>query len=146
MTRYILNPGAFYAYITAGLGRVAGLGAGFLAIYAYLLLMLAGSAYAGFSASGLVSRVLGGPDIAWYRYSLAFLIAISVLGYLNVEFLVKLLSVMMLEIITIVVFDVAVFADGGPEGLSLQPFTWSAFSIGVDRSWAVVRGGQLPRL
>jgi amino acid transporter len=142
MTRYILNPGAFYAYITAGLGRVAGLGAGFLAIYAYLLLMLAGSAYAGFSAGGLVSRVLGGPDIAWYWYSLAFLIAISVLGYLNVEFSAKVLSlVMMLEIITIVVFDVAVFADGGPEGLSLQPFTWSAFSsgsIGLGLLFAVV--------
>ena len=104
--------------------------------------MLAGSAYAGFSASGLVSRVLGGPDIAWYWYSLAFLIAISVLGYLNVEFSAKVLSlVMMLEIITIVVFDVAVFADGGPEGLSLQPFTWSAFSsgsIGLGLLFAVV--------
>jgi amino acid transporter len=142
MTHYIPNPGAFYAYITAGLGRVAGLGAGFLAIYAYLLLMLAGSAYAGFSASGLVSRVLGGPDIAWYWYSLAFVAAISVLGYLNVEFSAKVLSlVMMLEIITIVVFDVAVFADGGPDGLSLEPFTWSAFSsgsIGLGLLFAVV--------
>lgn len=142
MTRYIRNSGAFYAYITAGLGRVAGLGAGFLAIYAYLLLMLAGSAYAGFSASGLVSRVLGGPDIPWYWYSLAFLLAISVLGYLNVEFSAKVLSlVMLLEITTIVVFDVAVFADGGPGGLSLEPFTWSAFSsgsIGLGLLFAVV--------
>jgi len=49
--------------------------------------------------------------------------------------------VMMLEIITIAVFDVAVFADGGPEGLSLQPFTWSAFSsgsIGLGLLFAVV--------
>lgn len=142
MTRYIPNPGAFYAYITAGLGRIGGLGAGFLAIYAYLLLILAGSAYAGFSATGLVSGVLGGPDIAWYWYSLAFLGAISVLGYLNVELSAKVLSlVMTLEIITIVLFDVAVFADGGPEGRSLEPFTWSAFtsgSIGLGLLFAVV--------
>lgn len=142
MTRYIPNPGAFYAYITAGLGRIPGLGAGFLAIYAYLLLMLAGSAYAGFSATGLVSDVLGGPHIAWYWYSLAVLAAIAVLGYLNVELSAKVLSVVMtLEILIIVAFNGAVFADGGPEGRSLEPFTWNAFtsgSVGLGLLFAVV--------
>lgn len=142
MTRYVTNPGAFYAYITAGLGRVIGLGAGFLSIYAYLLLMLAGAAYAGFSTNGLISGVLGGPDIPWYWYSLAMWGAVSVLGYFNVELSAKVLSLAIaLEILVIVGFDVAVFADGGPEGRSVEPFTWSAFtsgSVGLGLLFAVV--------
>uniref|UniRef100_UPI003F4925AF APC family permease n=1 Tax=Nonomuraea bangladeshensis TaxID=404385 RepID=UPI003F4925AF len=142
MTRYMPNPGAFYAYITAGLGRIAGLGAGFLSIYAYLLLMLAGAAYAGFSTNGFVSEVLGGPDVPWYWYTLALWASVSILGYFNVELSAKVLAfAMMLEIVVIVGFDLAVFADGGPEGRSVESFTWSAFtsgSVGLGLLFAVV--------
>jgi amino acid transporter len=35
MSRHVTNAGAFYAYVTLGLGRVAGLGSASLAIFAY---------------------------------------------------------------------------------------------------------------
>src|SRR5829696_9056497 len=35
MSRYIENAGAFYAYVSKGLGRVSGIGAAFIALIAY---------------------------------------------------------------------------------------------------------------
>ncbi|MCV7063790.1 hypothetical protein H7I76_32770, partial [Mycolicibacterium vaccae] len=51
MSKFVPNPGAFYAYVTAGLGKHAGLGGAFLAIFAYWLIATATYAFLG-SATG----------------------------------------------------------------------------------------------
>ena len=40
MSRHIVNSGAFYAYISHGLGRLAGVGAAFVALPAYSLMQI----------------------------------------------------------------------------------------------------------
>ena len=40
MSRHIVNSGAFYAYISHGLGRLAGVGAAFVALPAYALMQI----------------------------------------------------------------------------------------------------------
>ncbi|MFD5228798.1 APC family permease [Streptomyces qaidamensis] len=132
MTRYLPNPGAFYAYITAGLGRVLGLGASFLALFAYLVLGVGTYVFFAVVAKGLVEGVLMGPVLPWYLYALACAALTGLLGYLRIDLSVKTLSIVMVcEILIVMIFDVAVLGDGGPGGRTLEPFTWGAFNSGA---------------
>ena len=131
MSRYLPNPGAFYAYITAGIGRVIGLGAAFLAVYGYALLGFCAFPFFGLSTSTLVSDVLGGPSVAWYWYALVAWAICGLLAILKVEVSAKILTVAMtLEVLIVLIFDGAVLIQNGPQGRSLEPFGWEAFSSG----------------
>ena len=141
MSRYLPNPGAFYSYISAGLGKSVGLGGAFLAVYAYGLVLLGVYAFFGIVANQLVSSVWGGAEIGWYWYALAAWIVVSALSYFNIEISAKaLLVALAAELVMVVVFDVAVFANGGPEGRSLEPFTLGAAgaqNVGIALLFAV---------
>lgn len=140
MSRYLPNPGAFYAYITAGLGRTVGLGAALLAIFTYTLVLIGVYAFFGIVADALVSGTLGGPTIAWYWYAIAALALCAFLGYRNIELSAKILLVALaIEVVVVLVFNLAVFIDGGPQGRSLEPFTLSAASnnVGISLLFAV---------
>jgi amino acid transporter len=127
MGHHMSNPGAFYSYVAAGLGRVMGLGAGFVAIAVYIFLGLSSFIFFGVAAARFVASQLGGPEISWYWYTLALLIVVSVFGYLHVEVSAKVLLVAMaLEVIVVLIFDLAIFGAGRVSetgGVSLQPFS-----------------------
>ena len=123
MSRYMPNPGAFYSYITAGLGRVLGLGGAFLAVLAYALVLLGVYAFFGIVADQLVSGTLGGPSVAWYWYALLAWVVVSLMSYRNISVSARVLLVALaIELVMVLIFDLAVLIDGGPQGLSLRPF------------------------
>lgn len=123
MSRYMPHPGAFYSYITAGMGRVPGLGGAFLAVFAYGLVLLGVYPFFGIVSDQLVSKTFGGPHIGWYWYALAAWVAVALLSYRNIEVSARALLIALgLELAMVLVFDVAVLIDGGPQGLSLAPF------------------------
>jgi len=131
MTRYLPNPGAFYAYITAGLGRPLGLGSSFLAMLGYFLMAVGTYLFFGTTTQSFVVDTLNGPDLPWQLFSFLCLAATATLGYFRIDLSVKVLSIAMVgEILIVLIFDLAVLRDGGPEGRSLTPFTWDAFSSG----------------
>lgn len=132
MTHYVENPGAFYAYITAGLGKAAGLGSGFLAFCGYFVLGVGTIGFFGVASKGLVEGTLHGPSIPWYVYGLFCVALIGTLGYFRIDLSAKVLAVaMLLEVGLVAIFDLAVLIfDGGPEGLSAEPFTWDAATSG----------------
>ncbi|BCI52288.1 putative amino acid permease [Mycolicibacterium litorale] len=134
MSRYVPNPGAFYAYVTSGLGRPAGLGGAFLAVFAYWLMTTASYAYLGSATNQLITG-FGGPEIPWYWYQIAGWALVGVIGYLNVELSAKVLTVVMvLEVLIVIIFDAAVAIRGGTEGSALPlPRTevFSSGSIGI---------------
>lgn len=130
MTRFIPNPGAFYAYITAGLGRITGLGSAFLIMFAYLAI---GVGFYGFA--GLITQQFivghGGPEVPWWSMSLVFWAIVATLAYFHINVSAKVLGVLLIaEIIAIAIFDGAVFAQGGAEGISTSVFSWGNFSSG----------------
>jgi amino acid transporter len=129
MSRHVPNPGAFYAYVTSGLGRPAGLGGAFLAVLAYLLITTASFAFLGSSVDVLVTE-FGGPHIAWGWYSLVGVLLTGALGYLNVEFSAKVLSIAMaLEVLIVVAFDLIVGVRGTAHDLE-APSVEYVFSAG----------------
>ncbi|BCW05769.1 APC family permease [Arthrobacter sp. NtRootA1] len=126
MGRRLSNPGAFYAYITAGLGKPLGLGASFLALLAYFFFLAGAFAFGGVSLESLVTDVFSGPDIQWWVYTFVLIAIVGVLGYVEISLSAKILTVFMIfEVVIIVAFDVASFVNGGPEGVSAAPFLLS---------------------
>src|SRR5205823_529801 len=127
LTKHVPLPGAFYAYVTAGLGRAVGLGSAFVILASYLAIGIGAYAFSGVVAKQFVEGS-GGPVVDWWIYSLVFWAMAGALAYFHVALSAKVLSVLLLlELVAIFWFDAAVFIHGGREGISLQPFAWSAF-------------------
>lgn len=123
MTPHVREAGAFFSYVTTGLGSRAGLGAAFVALVAYTAIQVGIYGYMGWAANDLVTY-FGGPEIAWWVYSFVTLAVVAVLGYRHIELSARVLGVALVgEIAIMVVLDVAIFAAGGAEGP-----VWSTFS------------------
>ncbi|MBX6384443.1 MAG: APC family permease [Microbispora sp.] len=130
MSRHISNAGAFYAYISQGVGRVSGVGASFVALVAYNAMQVGLYGLFGFAASGLISSKLG-VDIPWWVTALVALALIAFLGYRRIDLNAKVLAVLLVcESLTVLTFDLSQVGSA-PEGLSAQPFTWGALTTGA---------------
>lgn len=122
MSRHLPNPGAFYAYVTAGLGRPLGLGAAFLAIISYIFLYVSSFIYGSTAIKGLVTDIFHGPSINWWVFNLILIAVVGVLGFFRITFSAKILTVAMcLEVVVIVVYNIVVFGQGGNEGYTSAP-------------------------
>ncbi|HET6484763.1 MAG TPA: APC family permease [Actinoplanes sp.] len=107
MARHIANAGAFYAYISQGLGRPLGVGASWVALLAYNMFQIA--AYGGFGAiaSPLVDKWFG-LDVPWWGLALIVWALTAVLGVRDVAVNGKVLATLLVaEIVVVVAFSVA---------------------------------------
>lgn len=123
ITRYVDRPGAFYAYITAGLGRIAGLGGAFIAVFGYAILLIS-----TWLAFGVLLRQMittfHGPEIPWYICALIGVAISAALSLVSVSVSAKvLIALMSCEALIIIIFDIAVALDGGPTGFATEPFS-----------------------
>jgi amino acid transporter len=107
MARHIANAGAFYAYISRGIGRPVGVGAAWMALLAYNSFQLAAIGAFGAIASPLFNDWFG-IDLAWWVYSLITWALTAVLGIRDVAVNGKVLATLLVaEIALVVVFSVA---------------------------------------
>ncbi|ANS31899.1 amino acid permease-associated region (plasmid) [Rhodococcus opacus] len=131
MSRYMPNPGGFYAYISAGLGRITGLGASFLALLCYYFMIIASYAFGGLVLESLVRDTLHGPDVSWWVWVLVLGVVVSTLGYFKLDLSARVLTIALIaELCLVLVYDAAVVFQGGAEGLGTQSFTPAAASSG----------------
>ena len=130
MARLIPRPGAFYTYVTAGLGRVVGLAGAFLTTASYYLLLIGGYAVFGVLASHMI-ETFGGPNTPWIWSAIAGWLITSILGYFHIELSARVLSVaMVLEVALILLFDAVTLFKTGFKALPLDVFTPTAFLQG----------------
>jgi amino acid transporter len=130
LTRHVPNAGAFYAYITTGLGRETGLGSGFLILANYLAQGVGLYAFAGLSLKGFIDEHAG-PDVPWYVWSLVFWVLVSSVSYFHVSVSAKILGVLLIaEMVMLAIFATAIFLQGGVDGISLEVFSWHNFTSG----------------
>ncbi|MBC2907467.1 APC family permease [Streptomyces cupreus] len=123
MSRHVSSGGAFYAYITRGLGPAAGIGAALLALIGYNGMEIGVYGLLG-TATQDTTHALLGADIPWLPVSLAGLLLIWYGGYRSIHFGAKLLGVLLIaETGILVLLAIGVLADGGARGLSLASFT-----------------------
>ncbi|WP_241032342.1 APC family permease [Rhodococcus pseudokoreensis] len=128
MTRRVPRPGAFYAYITVGIGRAFGLGSAFVAALSYTMILVGLYCFTGVTIAEMIT-LFRGPETQWWIWTLLAWAIVSVLGYFHVEVSAKVLSIVMgFEILLVVVFNFASLGQGGVDGLSVQPFNPSGLS------------------
>jgi amino acid transporter len=136
MSRHITNAGAFYAYVTKGLGRPLGLGSATLVIFSYNAIQLGLYGGIGFYGEEYGATHLG-LHLPWWVYSFAAMAASLALGVRRLHAGAMLLGVLLtLETAIIALLDLAIlFGPAHPaQGFSLAPFSPAATfagSVGV---------------
>ncbi|MGN6503013.1 MAG: APC family permease [Pseudolysinimonas sp.] len=124
MSRHVPDAGAFFTYISHGLGRVSGVSAAYLALICYTFVQCAVVSFLGASISGDIA-LLGGPEIPWWVFTLIAVAIFGFLGYRHIELSSRVLVVVLaLEMAVVLVLTIAVVIHNGAEGLSLNSFTF----------------------
>ncbi|MGJ9423616.1 APC family permease [Aeromicrobium sp. CF3.5] len=122
MSKHVTEAGAFYAYVTRGLGGTAGSGAAMMTMAAYGVCVIGFVGYIGVFAQGSLNAVFG-LDVPWQVCSLVLAAIVAVVGYCQVDLSAKILMVLVsLEVAVILVLIVAVLIQGGPEDPSAASF------------------------
>jgi len=119
MSRHIVNSGAFYSYISHGLGRVIGVGAAFVALPAYSLMQIGLFGLFGSAASGILAEL--GLKASWYACAIAAWAVVAVLGLLWVDLSGRVLAVLLIaEISLVLIYDLVMVLHpaGGHVSLS----------------------------
>ncbi|TDC93501.1 APC family permease [Saccharopolyspora aridisoli] len=131
MSYHVVDAGAFYAYVTKGLGPTIGLGAAGLALLTYTAIQAAIYGLAAATLQELITRY-GGPEVPWWALAGLLLVVVAALGYRNIEIGAKVLGVMLvLEIAIVAALAVAILVQGGPEGYSATSFSPATFFQGA---------------
>ncbi|SCD25406.1 APC family permease [Brucella inopinata] len=130
MARHIRNAGAFYAFTAQGLGGLMGGAAALLAILAYNAMQIGVFGLFGAATSGFMASL--GLDLPWWAWTYIGIAAVAVLGYRRVDLSARVLTVLVvLEYLVMLVIDAAILFSGGDSGLTMEPFTPSAFLSGT---------------
>ncbi len=127
MSREVTNTGAFFAYVGRGLGKEAGVGSAFASLVGYITIQLAIYGFFG----GAVAMTLPG-TLPWYGWAILGWLLVTALSLLSVDVGAKLLGVLLiLELLSLVVMSIGIFAKGGPEGLNFAAsFSPDAIFVG----------------
>jgi amino acid transporter len=138
MARYITSAGAFYGYISHGLGQVTGMASGLLACLAYIVFeaSLIGI-FSSFAQTTFKSQL--GLAVPWQVFAVFMLVLNAILAYFDINFTAKVLAVLLIteiSVLTVMAFAV-LFSGGGPDGIPLSPlspvnaFTGPAAGLGL---------------
>ncbi len=122
MSQHMTNAGAFYAYITRGLGKPMGMGGAILALVAY---SIGNAGFYGAIAyfADLVLNNLAGIDTPWQLWAFVGIGVVAFLGYRQVEIGARVLGILMAcEVGILALVAVAILIKGGPEPASIAPF------------------------
>ncbi|BBG03271.1 MULTISPECIES: APC family permease [Pseudonocardia] len=134
MSRHVANAGAFYAYLSRGIGRPAGVAGSFVALVAYNAIQIALYGLFGVAMSDFVAE-LAGLRLPWWSWAVFAMLAVGWLGLLRVDLNARVLAVLLLvEVAVVVAFDVVGFtepADGVVSTDPLLPSTLLAGGIGA---------------
>jgi amino acid transporter len=122
MSKSVRNAGAFYAYVSRGLGKPWGLGVSSVTVFAYVALVISFYGFIGFFAQ-FTAVELFGIDLPWGVWSLLAVAIVAFLGYRKIDVGAKVLAVLLTaEVAILLVLAVCSLADGGPEPWSLASF------------------------
>lgn len=134
MSRHVSNAGAFYAYVSQGLGRPAGVGAAWVALIAYNLLQVGLYGVIGFVANELLGLWFA-VSVPWWLIALAAWLIVGTLGLQQVDVNGRVLAVLLcLEVGVILVFAGASVANphqGSVSFTTLDPANTFTAGIGA---------------
>jgi amino acid transporter len=120
MSRKKTTTGGFYSYISHGLGREIGFGAGFGSLVAYGV--FEASLAGGFAYFANLKLASLGVNVGWAPLALGMVVVIGVLTYFDVSFSAKILAVgLVTEVVILIIFDVLLLGKGHVYWSALNP-------------------------
>lgn len=141
MSRRIRNAGSFYAFVTAGLGKVPGVGAALMALVAYESFQVAAYGALGVTAQAEAAAHLH-VNWPWWAWALLFWALVAALGLARVEVAGRVLAVLTAAEIIIVLVEtisgLARPAGGHLDFGALSPSTMTAAGAGSAGVLAVI--------
>jgi amino acid transporter len=118
MSHHVADAGAFYTYVTRGLGRIPGVGTAFAALVSYNAMQIGIYGLFGVATASFMSDKIG-ITLDWYWWCLIGGAVIAALGVLQIDLNARVLGVfLLLEVLVVALFDFAILADPGPQGLT----------------------------
>ncbi|MGO6747592.1 APC family permease [Rhizobium ruizarguesonis] len=140
MSRYVGSAGAFYVFVSHGLGKAWGAAAGAITLLTYIEIQIAVYAFFGVVVAGIGDSA--GLSLPWWAWTGICMIVTDFFATRNIEFSGKVLGVCMLgEVAVLAVLDVMILLQGGgPEGISFASFappTVFSTGLGVSLLFAV---------
>ncbi|MDA8373681.1 MAG: APC family permease [Actinomycetota bacterium] len=121
MARRMVSTGGFYSYISHGLGRPAGLAAGWSALAAYAIGEAGLFGGLGYFAANTFSSQLG-IHLSWVVYGAVALAIVTFLSYRDIRLSTKVLGMFgVVEVLILLLVDVVVIAHGGASGFTVAP-------------------------
>jgi amino acid transporter len=122
MAKHITATGAFYGFISHGLGRVVGMASGAIITMAYVVFEASLVGIFSFFAQSEVSKYTG-VKVPWLVFALFMLALNAVLSYYDINLTAKVLGVFLVtEILMLALMAFGVLLHGGgPDGISFAP-------------------------
>jgi amino acid transporter len=145
MARHITAAGAFYGYVSHGLGQVAGMATGLLATVAYIVFEASLVGLFAYFAQTTVADLFG-IDLPWPVYALLMLALSAVLTWFDINLTSRILGIALLsEIAVLAALAGAVLINGGgPDGFAFEAVNpVSAFTPATGVAGATVGLGLL---
>jgi amino acid transporter len=128
MSKYIKNAGAFYAYITRGLGKPVGVGSALVALFSYSIMSIGFYGAFAYYAQSTFDDLLG-VNIPWQVWVFIGIAILAILGHRDVNLGAKLLLVFLsAEILILAGLAIAVLIQE-PGNISAEPFALQNFFV-----------------
>lgn len=139
MSKHTSDSGAFYAYITKGLGFSTGLAGLNLALLGYICMQFAISAMFGFFTEELIKSFGIHSPLPWWGYTICMQVLVVLLGISKVEIGGKVLGLLMLlEIGIVILLDYSILKQNIPiEFSSFAPSTIFSGNFGIAMVFAI---------
>jgi amino acid transporter len=139
MSRYITNAGAFYTYVTHGLGRPLGVGTAWMALLSYNALQIGLYGIIGDAAAPLLKR-WAHVEPKWWVIALATWLIVAILGVLRVDVNGKILALLLCaEIVLVLIYDVADLAKPAAGKITFDTLLpGNLFGSGIGAAGAVL--------
>ncbi|MBN9612108.1 MAG: APC family permease [Actinobacteria bacterium] len=133
MSRHVTNAGAFYAYVSQGIGRPLGVGGSLIALVSYNAMQVGIYGLFGFQLSSFLSAKFGF-ESPWWLWIIICIALVAILGVNKIDLSAKVLGVLVaLEFVVVIIFDIVSFGVA-PEGVStatLNPAALFGPSLGL---------------
>jgi amino acid transporter len=141
MARHVTSAGAFYAFVSQGIGRAAGVAAALVALLAYSCLQVGLYGALGPAAQAEAAAHMG-VHAPWWAWALAAWAVITVLGLLRVDITGRVLGVLLTCEVTVILAEtvsgLARPAGGHLSFATLSPADLTSAGIGTFGVLAVV--------
>ncbi len=127
MSSQMVNAGGFYAFVVRGLGRPAGLAAGYIATLGYNFFVVGTIGTSGFFMMVLIDFLFGF-SMNWFLWGALSIVVAYAMAVKGIDFSSRVLGVsLVLETSILVIFDVAVLFK---HGYDLSAFSGDAITSG----------------